>query len=110
MSPEQQPPQNHGVKLGRRPTDFIAGQIPYEVRNPSGDWTKFIPSGERQYNRTADSMSCVTFSLLNAIETYEKFWTGSSNNYSDRWTAKMSQTTVEGNWLWMVAETVKQFG
>lgn len=108
------PEQNTGVLLGRRPTDYVAdelvGALPYEERNPSGDWRPFLPGGERQYNNGGDSMSCVTFSAENCIEIQEKFLTGSESNYSDRWTAKMSGTTPEGNYLWKVADTIRKQG
>lgn len=101
---------NTGVLLGRRASDFVAGEanaLPYEVRNPSGDWTPFAPPGERQWNWKADSMSCVTFSALNSIETQEKFLTGQQPNYSDRWIAKVSETTDRGNYLWKVADAIR---
>lgn len=107
---------NHGVLLGRQPTDYTAdervGGLPYEERNPSGDWRPFLPIGERQYSNPGggDSMSCVSFSAINSIEIQEKFLTGQESNYSDRWTAKMSGTTVDGNYLWKVADTIRHQG
>ncbi len=110
MSHTPDNPINHGVLDGRRPTDFVAGVLPYEVRNITGSWDAYLPSGEKQYNTFADSQACVTFSLLNAIETQEKFLTGVEPNYSDRWTALMSGTTKQGNYLYKVADTVRQYG
>jgi hypothetical protein len=101
---------NHGVLEGKRETDYVAGALPYEERNSSGDWTQYNPPGERQYNAKADSMSCVTFSALNSIEMQEKLLTGTQPNYSDRWIAKMSGTTKEGNYLYKVADTIRQYG
>jgi len=102
----------HGVILGQRPEDWVAGantQIVYEVRNQSGDWRPYLPTKEIQFGKE-DSMSCVSFSLINAIETQEKFLTGKETNYSDRWTAKRSGTTHEGNYLYKVADTVRKEG
>src|SRR3990167_3896463 len=104
------PIQNNGVILGKRSTDYIGATLPYEVRNPSGDWTPYIPPGERQWSYNGDSMSCVSYSALNSIETQEQFLTNEQPNYSDRWTAKMSGTTREGNYLWKVADTIKELG
>lgn len=104
---------NDGVILGRRPTDYVhglVGSLPYEIRNQSGDWTDYLPSTERQSNRNTDTMACVTYSLLNVIETQIKFLSGKDSNYSDRWLAKMSGTTTTGNYLWKVADTVRLKG
>lgn len=100
----------HGVLLGRKDTDFVAGVLPYVVVNPTGDWRNFVPPGERQSQATVDSMACVTFSALNSIETQEKHLTGKQPNYSDRWIAKMSGTTINGNYLYKVADAIRQYG
>lgn len=102
--------KNLGALLGRQPNDYLAGVIPYEIRNPKGDWTDSLPPGEWQRNNYVDTMACVTFSLLNCIETQEFFLTGQRVNYSDRWIAKMSETTPNGNYLYKVANTVRHFG
>lgn len=105
-----------GALDGRRSTDYVAGDVaeagslPYEVKNESGDWLAYLPSGERQSNRNGDSQACVTFSALNSIETQQKFLTGFADNYSDRWTAKRSETMPNGNFLWKVADTIRKEG
>lgn len=102
----------HGVKLGFRPTDWVAGEIgalSFEERNPSGDWRPYLVKKEYQKGRE-DSMSCVSFSACTAIEMQEKFLTGIEKNYSDRWIAKMSGTTQEGNYLYKVGDTIRNLG
>ncbi len=102
----------HGVILGNRPEDWVAGSIgalSFEERNPSGDWRPYLPTREKQKGKE-DSMSCVSFSALSSIEMQEKFLTGKENNYSDRWIAKMSGTTAEGNYLWKVGDAVRNLG
>lgn len=101
---------NRGVILGRRPSDFVAGTLPYEVRLQDGNWKQFLPLGEWQNGVNFDSMACVAFSLLNCIETQEFMLTGKRINYSDRWTAKMSNTQPNGNYLYLVADTVRKYG
>lgn len=101
--------KNFGVLEGKRETDFIAGTLPYEVRNESGDWINYLPPGEWQRG-TIDTMACVTFSALNCIETQYKFLTGEYRNFSDRFTAKMSDTQPEGNYLWKVADSIRKDG
>ncbi len=104
------PKQNTGLlDSPPRPTDWIAGQIPYEVRNPSGDWRPYLPTGEKQKDPT-ETMACVSFSANNSLEVQTKHQTGAGINYSDRFLAKMSGTTKEGNWLYKVGDTVREFG
>ncbi|HEX8196362.1 MAG TPA: hypothetical protein VF571_09255 [Pyrinomonadaceae bacterium] len=106
---------NHGVlpkHLEQRPTDYKAGAftfVSYEVRNPSGDWRPYLVKKEYQKARE-DSMSCVSFSACSSIEIQEKFITGKEPNYSDRWIAKMSDTQPDGNWLYKVADVVRNYG
>lgn len=90
----------------------MVGALTYEERNPSGDWTPYLPPGEYQkdYRSMVDSMSCVSFSALNSIEMQEKFLTGYQPNYSDRFTATMSGTTKDGNYLWKVADSIRKNG
>lgn len=102
----------HGVLLGNRPEDWVAGSIgalSFEERNPSGDWRPYLVKKEYQKGKE-DSMSCVSFSACTTIEMQEKFLTGIEKNYSDRWIAKMSGTTPDGNWLYKVGDTVRNLG
>lgn len=103
---------NHGVRLGRRPTDFVAGILLYEERNPSGDWTNYLTKEEQQFstNPYTDTMACVSFSANHSIEIQHKFLTGIEVNYSNRWLAKMSNTTKDGNYLSIVADTIRNSG
>lgn len=100
---------NYGIIEGKRDTDWLAGTLPYEVRNPSGDWTAYLPPGEWQRVQNTDFMACVTFSALNVLETQYKFF-GKTINFSDRFTAKVSGTTPQGNYLWAVADSIRNVG
>lgn len=111
--------KNYGVLLGDSPdtyrADRVGGALPYIVRQKDGDWTSHLPPEERQYNDSGDSMSCVSFAHLSGIETQEFSWLQKLNipnsfEYSDRWIAKMSDTTKEGNYLWKVADTIRKYG
>lgn len=69
----------------------------WEVLQPSGRWGLYLPRKEYQYFAWGDTMACVTYSLMNCIETvlnrkYNEQW-----DFSDRFTAKMSGTTRQGN-------------
>ncbi len=100
---------NYGIILGQREEDWIAGTIPHEERNPLGDWRPYLPPGEWQANHQVDTMACVTFSALNCLETQMKFY-NVTMNLSDRFTAKMSNTTPQGNYLYRVADSIRKDG
>jgi len=102
--------QNRGVIIETKITDFIAGVLPYQVVNPLGDWSGFEPRGENQFSNHQDSMACVTFSALNCIETQYKFLTGKEINFSDRFIAKLSGTTQQGNTIQKVLDTIRKYG
>ena len=102
--------EQRGVILGKRETDFVGGTIPWENRNPLGNWDASLPPGEWQKFNQLETMACVTFSALNIIETQLKFLQGFTPNFSDRFIAKMSGTTPQGNHLWKVADTVRLEG
>lgn len=102
--------KNYGVILGQRSTDYIAGTLPYEILNPSGDWTQWLPPGEWQRIGNLDLMACVTFSGLNVLETIYYFITGVRRNFSDRYNAYLSGTTQQGNWLWKVGDSFRKDG
>jgi hypothetical protein len=104
------PDKNLGVIEGRSPEDWIAGTIPHEIRNESGDWRPFLPKEEKQYSDNTDTMACVSFSANNSMEIQTKFQTGQEVNFSDRFLAKMSGTTHEGNYLNKVADTIRNVG
>lgn len=107
--------RNFGVIEGRRPEDYIAGgasDIEYEVRNESGDWSPYLPPGEWQKDlqTLVDTQACVSFSGLSSIEIQYYFLTGEIRNFADRFTAKMSGTTPEGNYLYKVADSIRKDG
>ena len=108
------PFKNYGVLIGEKSTDFhaglVSGNLPYEVRNPEGSYELWLPPGEWQNNDGGDSLSCVSFGAINAIETEELRQTGAQINYSDRWIAKMSGTTKNGNYLYKVLDTIRAHG
>ncbi len=96
--------------MDMRETDYLAGTLPYEVRNESGDWSAYVPNGENQYSTQTDSMACVSFSFLNVLETQIKYLLKQDIDFSDRFLAKQSGTTIHGNTLGAVADTFRQYG
>jgi hypothetical protein len=88
---------------------WLGGTIPYEVRLESGDWRPYLVTEEKQFSDNTDTMGCVSFSLNNDLEIQNNFL-GTNVNFSDRFLAKMSGTTPQGNWLDKVAYTAKNTG
>ena len=104
-------PQNFGLDLNdnRGPKDWILGGISgmaKDILQPGRNWTSFLPVYENQSFPWGDTMSCVTFSAWNAVETMAKRRHGIDLNKSDRFTAKLSGTTATGNNFWNVAESI----
>lgn len=116
------------------PEDYIAGgetTIGAEIRIPDGNWVPYEPTPEAQFAPGFDTMSCVTFSATNVLEMQVNwlirngkmsqaaidglkalgFFDSNGNfNISDRYTAIMSGTTKNGNYLQKVAESLRKDG
>lgn len=100
--------ESHGLLRSAKFTLFGA-TVPFVIRNPSGDWTAYLPDGQKQADPN-ETWSCVSHSAINSIETQEFFLTGKKIKYSKRWLAKLSGTTNQGNYLTTVAQTVMNYG
>lgn len=115
------------------PSDFILGASPLDkpIIMPDGDWTAYLPKGEKQYKfSTFDTMACTSFSFLNIFETWVKylveknlfypgqretlntlgFFADGEFNASDRALAIMSGTMANGNYFQNVVSAAKNQG
>lgn len=101
---------NHGVIPGKKSTDWPIGAIPHKVVVPNSDWTPYLVRPEKQYFQNFDTMACVSFATNNAMEMQIKQQTGREVNFSDRFLAKKSGTTNQGNWVYIVLDTVRNVG
>lgn len=120
----------NGVIYDPKPTDYMTGDgnIASEVRT-NGDWTPYVPKGERQSGNGFDSNDCTGFAYTNVIETQFKFlkdkipvatlvWLSQNGyldengdlNCSDRALGSMAGTTSAGNSLNKVADTARTQG
>lgn len=128
------PRENTGViEQPRQETDFVAGResgILYEENKKDGNWGNLLPKGERQSTRIFDTMACVSFSAHNCLESYcnlllsqgkfskealeffnkHGYIVDGKFEFSDRFLAKLSGTTVRGNWAQKVADTIRHYG
>lgn len=112
------------------PLDAVAGaesSIAYKEVLPGGDWREFLPKDESQW-LGFETSACVSFSAHNVIETQINhmvktgllagerlqklkdlgFFDDTGRfNVSDRFTAKMSGTTILGNTLKAVWDSIR---
>lgn len=107
-----------------KPTSYVAGlESPISaVRNPSGDWSNYLPDPENQFAPSFDTMSCTTFSATNCVEINLRLLPESTKqelralgfdekfNISKRFTAIMSGTTAQGNTFEKVADSLRNTG
>lgn len=114
-------------------TDFILGASPLITPEimPTGDWSPYVPGGETQARMfTFDTLSCATFSALNIVETWVNYFIANNKltvgqletlnqlgffkdgkfNAADRFTAIMSGTTQQGNYLQNVWDSIRKDG
>lgn len=99
-----------------RPSDWRFGgysAMDYQVLEQEGQWLDYLPIKEDQHaieQWKFDSMACVSFSANNCLETMYKRRYSNSLNLSDRFLAKVSETTFKGNWLYKVADAIRDYG
>lgn len=74
------------------------------------DWTPYQPLGENQYSNNADYMACVSYSFCHCLETMIKYHTGQTVDLSERFLAKVSGTTQQGNTWNNVYQAALKYG
>ena len=89
--------------------DFIFGaqNLPDEILRPLGDWYNYLPEFEHQ-RQNIETQACVSFGTNSALEMIHKARYKKEPNYSDRYLAKMSNTTPYGNSPRTVADTIRK--
>ena len=98
------------IKEELRPEYYTFGASPLikKIIQPNGQWDEFLPTDERQQGRRIETMSCTCFSLLNCIETLAKKKLDETWNKSDRYTAKLSGVSQNGNIMSRVLDSVRK--
>jgi hypothetical protein len=74
------------------------------------NWEEWLPVIEYQNQAGFDRMACVTYSLMNCFEILNIQETGKELNFSDRYIAKLSNTSRQGNTLPAVFDEVRENG
>ena len=110
--------------------DFTAGDIPYDVRIPSGNWKKYLPGGQIQRIGSLESMNCTAYAVTNGIDTQLTYLYKSNklskeqrsfledNSYvidgkiktSPRFLGILAGTTRKGNYLYKPAQAAHKSG
>ncbi len=95
-----------------KPEDYTLGASPLskKILMPDGDWSLFLPAPERQSGRSLETMACTCFSALNIIEALFKRKFSLEKNFSDRFLAKMSGVSYNGNTQSRVLDTIRKDG
>lgn len=104
--------KQYGFKLDEpSDKDYIFGaSLPYEVIQPDGDWTPYLPKPEYQNTNPFEPYCCVTETILNCVEILIKQQYGEEVNYSDRFLASISGTKNGGNTPRTVADFLRILG
>ena len=113
--------------------DYIFGgntKLVKTILSSNGNYIEYIPITEMQIGIYFDTMACVSFSAINVIEIIFKYHLKHGNiskedikwledngyfqdgelNFSDRFIAKLSNTTKQGNTGRKVAKTIVNYG
>jgi len=106
--------KNFGLLISKeaKAKDWVFGGVTGIIAEPlqlNGQWDDYLPVYETQF-KTFDRLDCVTMSALNNLETLYNKKYGTEENFSDRFIAKMSGTTLIGNYLDVVANTIRTVG
>ncbi len=126
--------QTGNIPCYPHPEDYVMGAetaIAQIDRIQNADWTAHLPSTEKQYGISFDTLSCTSFSLCSTAETNVNWLISTKNlpqstidwlqekgymddynkvNFSDRFIAIMSGTKKTGNDLRTVVETARKVG
>lgn len=102
------PQHNTGLINNFSENIWLGGTIPDVVINESGDWLDYDVTHEKQKD-PIETMACVTFSLNNNLEIQHNF-KGIDLNLSDRFSAKMNDTQMNGNTFERVADAARKIG
>lgn len=98
------------IEEKKRDTDFQLGAVEKIALRQDGQWTDYMPECEIQKSDLADYMDCVTESAINSLDLIIQQKFNNDTNWSQRFTAKMSGTTANGNTQYKVADSLRHHG
>src|SRR3954452_7110596 len=108
------PTRNYGfIKDEIQPQDYIFGdaQLQADILQRDGQWDAYLPGDELQNLYGVEPYACCTFGTLNALEILLRRLFDDVENFSDRYTAKVTGTEFShGNSPQTVIEFVRKVG
>jgi len=104
----------HGLVLKEVEQDnqYIFGNrtLPRILLQEDGQWHKYLPVYEPQYNANFDTSACTIFGTVNAVEILEKRVFGTSPNYSERFHYNLIPIRPPGGDPHDAAESIRNRG
>jgi len=103
--------EGHGFQPDKlKPENYCFGglQVPLEIIQEDGQWSKYLPEPEFQLRNNFESYNCVTYGTLNCLEILLKRQYGGEYNKSERYVGVMSWTSKYGNNPQKVIETIRK--
>ncbi len=90
--------------------NYVLGgfQLPTEILQPTGQWHDFLPDIEFQRRNNLETMNCVAYGTLNAIEILFRRLFNEVRDYSERYIGVMAMTNIQGNSPHKVIETIRK--
>jgi len=83
-------------------------KLPEEILQPNGQWDEFLPEIEFQERNGLETMNCVVYGTLNALEALFKRLFKREINKSERYIGVMAETTPAGNSPQKVIEIIRK--
>ena len=106
--------RNYGLKFEEKdPEAYVLGglgALPRIVLEESGQWDRYLPKYEPQYNSLFDSYGCTVWGWQNLIEIMLEQRTGVERNFSERFTYILAKITPPGADPHHVAEVIRNNG
>lgn len=95
------------------PKAYVLGgavELPKVILQENGQWDKFLPVYEPQFNEFFDSFGCTIWGSENGVEIYEKRLTGIEKNYSERFNYILAKIKPPGADPHEVLECIRERG
>lgn len=84
--------------------------LPFEVIQDNGNWTPYLPEGERQARLYFDTYGCTIYNTTAPIETLERKLFGEDSEYSERFVYIGTGTRPPGNNPHVICEWIRKNG
>jgi len=104
----------YGLIMKEVPTDEIyvlgGSPLPQDILQKDGQWDKYLPEYEPQFNINFDTFACQIFGTINAVEILESKIYGTSPNYSERFHYNLIPIRPPGGDPHVAGESIRKYG